>query len=89
MKTKIDPRILEPGFAGELAPDEFDYLVDDLHKDKKLAFQWGFQPRKKRRPEWAVRQVAEFGNPEVRTVNMQLARSQLLANSEGKGPNQA
>ena len=76
-KLRIDQRILEPGWAGDLAPDEFDHLQAELLRDKKLAFAWGFQPARKRRPEWAIRQVAMWGDPEVRATNMGLARSQL------------
>ena len=83
MKPKIAQGLLEPGWGGEIAPDELDFLQAELTKDKKLAYQWGFQPAKKRRPEWAVRQVAAFGDPDVRATNMQLARRQLPANSEG------
>lgn len=83
-KLKIDPRILEPGFAGELAPDEFEYIVKELLRDKKLSFAWGFQPGKKRRAEWAVRSVAEFGDPDNRKTNMGLAR--IPRNPEGNGP---
>ena len=68
MIGKNDPSLLEPGWAGNLAPEELS---------------------KKRRPEWAVRQVAEFGNPEVRSVNMQLARHQIPTNLEAKRPNHA
>ena len=73
-----DSRLLEPGWGGELAPDEFEFVLNELLTDKKLALLWGFQPSKKRRPEWAVRQVAMFGDPDaVRSVNKALARKRL------------
>ena len=50
VKPKIDQGLLEPGWGGEIAPDELDFLQTELTKDKKLAFRWGFQPAKKRRP---------------------------------------
>ena len=86
---KDDPRLLEPGWAGDLPPDEFDYIQAELLWDKRLAFTWGFQPGKKRRPEWAIRQVAMLGDPESRTANMALARRQLPANFAPEGPNHA
>ena len=48
-----DVRLLEPGWAGDPAPDELEILQAELSKDKKLAFKWGFRPGAKRRPEWA------------------------------------
>ena len=71
-----DDRLLVPGWAGEIAPDEFEYLQGELSADRKLAYTWGFAPSKKRRPEWAVRQVAMVGNPSSRTENVALARHQ-------------
>lgn len=71
---KGDYRLLTPGWGGELAPDEFEYILIELMVDKKLSFSWGFQPGKKRRPEWSIRQVAEWGDPNRRATNMQLAR---------------
>lgn len=89
MKAKIDPRLLEPGWGGEISPDELAFLHSELTQDKRLAFQWGFQPAKKRRPAWAVLQVAEFGDPNVRATNMGLARRQSPSNLERKGDFQA
>ena len=71
-----DYRLLVPGWAGELSPDEYDYLQGELSTDNKLAYNWGFAPSKKRRPDWAVRQVALAGNPNSRTENLALVRRQ-------------
>ena len=78
-----DRRLLEPGWPGEPSPDELEFLQAELSRDNKLAFQWGFQPRKKRRPEWAVRQVAMWGDPDLRKINMDLARKPLNSPLEG------
>ena len=86
---KIDQRLLEPGWGGELAPDELDFLLTALIKDKKLAYQWGLQPAKNRRPEWAIHQVATFGDPDIRATNMGLARRQIPGNSALEGANRA
>ncbi len=72
-----DPRLLEPGWAGELAPDELEFIQGELAADKKLAFKWGFRPGAKRRPEWAMRQVAMAGDPDRRAANVALARRRL------------
>ena len=81
-----DLRMLEPGWAGELAPDELEFVQAELHRDKKLAFKWGFRPGAKRRPEWAIRQVAMWGDPDSRTTNVALARRQIPSRIESKGP---
>ena len=73
-EPKGDYRLLEPGWASELGPDELEFLLAELSRDKKLAFKWGFRASKKRPPEWAVRQVAMLGNPDNRKANAELTR---------------
>ena len=82
-----DYRLFEPGWAGELAPDELEFLQAELVRAKKLAFQWGFRPGAKRRPEWAIRNVAMWGDPDSRAANMALARNAIAV--EPNGPNHA
>ena len=89
LSTSGDPRLLGPGWSGELAPDEFEFLHAELLRDRKLAFRWRFQPARKRRPEWAIRQIAMWGDPESRTTNMGLARRQIPSSVESKGDFQA
>ena len=79
-----DLRLLEPGWAGELVPDELEYLQAELHRDMKLAFKWGFRPRAKRRPEWAIRETAMSGDSDSRSTNLALARGQIPASAESK-----
>ena len=69
-----DQRLLEPGWAGELAEDELAYVQRELLADKKVAHQWGFAPKQKTRPLEAIRRVAIAGDPERRSVNILLAR---------------
>ena len=69
-----DPRILVPGYAGQLAADEFAYVQDQLARDKRLARLWGFRPSARRRPETAIRALAERGDPSSGRANVQLAR---------------
>ena len=71
-----DNNLLEPGWAGDLAPDEHKLVQSYLLQDKKLAAKWGFRPGLKRRPEWAIRQVAMWGDPDRRSANVGLARRQ-------------
>ena len=86
---KGDPRLLEPGWGGDLAPDEFEYIQAELLRDKKLSFAWGFRPSAKRRPEWAVRQLTSWGDPGSRTINVALARRQIPASVDSKAVNHA
>ncbi len=67
-------KLLLPGWAGHLAPDELENLQDELFSDKVLAFQWGFRPSAKRRAEEAIHQVAMHGAPAGRTHNLKLVR---------------
>ena len=70
----VDSRLLEPGWAGELADDELAYIQGELLADDKLSYQWGFAPSLKTRPLEAIRRVAMDGDPERRSVNLPLAR---------------
>lgn len=69
-----DRRLLEPGWAGELAEGELAYIQRELLRDKALAYRWGFAPSAKTRPEAAIRRVAMWGDPDARSVNVALAR---------------
>ncbi len=83
MPKVTDQRLLIPGWPGSLDQDEFEFVRDELLKDKKLSLFWGFIPSRKRRQEWAVRQVAMWGNPDdVRGTNKVLARQQFPAGSQ-------
>ena len=69
-----DPRLLEPGYAGELSQSEFAFIQDQLLRDKRLARLWGFRRSARRRPETAIRALAERGDPSSGRANVQLAR---------------
>ncbi len=45
--------------------DELDYISDRLLQTPRLAYTWGFRPSSRRRPEWALRQVAFNGDPKA------------------------
>ena len=74
MPTSLPPKhkLLLPGWAGHLAPDELGIVQEELLSDKVLAFQWGFRPSTKRRAEEAIHQVAMHGAPDGRTHNLNL-----------------
>ena len=75
MKTEgVDPRLFEPGWAGNLEPDEYDSVRENLISDANLAFLWGFKRKRRRRPQEAIRRVAIYGNPDSRTDNLELVR---------------
>jgi hypothetical protein len=64
-----DPVLLErnkeelrvPGWAGVLAPYEFNYIKSELRKSTSLRRRWGFRPSAKRFSESRIRQVAMHG----------------------------
>ena len=69
-----DYRILVPGYAGELAADEIDFIRDQLIRDRKLARLWGFRASTRRRSEQAIRALAFLGDPVSGRANAELAR---------------
>jgi len=56
-------RLLEPGWAGELSPDELAYIKSELRKSPTLRRKWGFRPSLKRLSGDRIRAVARNGLP--------------------------
>jgi hypothetical protein len=54
-------KLLEPGWAGELDPDELAYLKSQLRQSPSLRRRWGFRPSAKRLSEDRIRAVARNG----------------------------
>jgi len=54
-------KLLEPGWAGELDPDELAYLKSQLRRSPSLRRRWGFRPSAKRLSEGRIRAVARNG----------------------------
>ena len=75
--TPIDKRILKPGWAGEPEPSELVFLKERLEKDQRLAVRWGFDLATTKRPEWAILQVAMWGNPKQQALNTALTRREI------------
>ena len=67
-------KLVLPGWAGHLDPDELEIVEEELLSDKVLAFRWGFRPSAKRRAEEAIHQVAMHGTPDRGTHNLKLVR---------------
>lgn len=53
--------LIEPGWAGELSPDELAYIKSQLKKSPSLKRRWGFRPTAKRLSESHIRDVARNG----------------------------
>ena len=51
-------KLLEPGWAGELSPDELAYIKSELRKSPTLRRKWGFRPSLKRLSGDRIRAVA-------------------------------
>ena len=75
--TLKEKRILVPGWAGEPEPEELEFLQQKLARDRRLAIKWGFDPAAPARPEWAIRQVAMWGDPNHRSLNAALAQRKI------------
>ena len=71
---RFDDRLLGPGWAGDISDDEVVFIQEELLRDRKLAYQWGFAPSRRTRPADAIRRVALEGDPEHRNANVSLTR---------------
>jgi hypothetical protein len=54
-------KLLEPGWAGELSPDELAYIKSQLRQSASLRRRWGFKPSAKRFSESRIRSAARNG----------------------------
>ena len=54
-------KLIEPGWAGELIPDEFIYIKSQLRQSLSLKRRWGFRPSARRFSESRIRDVARDG----------------------------
>ena len=70
----IDKRILEPGWAGETESTEVEFLTAKLKKDRRLATKWGFAVPVTTQTDWAILQVAMWGDPDWKALNSALTR---------------
>ena len=69
-------RLLEPGWAGDLEPDELAYVKSELRQSASLRRRWGFRPSAKRLSESRIRAVASDG--------VQAADSRVSASAAGR-----
>ncbi len=74
MPTKYDKRILRPGWAGEPEPGEMEVLTKRLTRDRRMAYRWGFTLPNSKQTDWAILQVAMWGDPDWKALNFALAR---------------
>ena len=54
-------KLLEPGWAGELSPEEFAHIKSQLQRSPSLRRRWRFRPSAKRLSESRIRSVARIG----------------------------
>ena len=80
MPPKFDKRILKPGWAGEPEPSELEVLTKRLTRDRRMASRWGYLPNSKQ-TDWAILQVAMWGDPDWKGLNSALARQHYTANT--------
>ena len=70
-------KLLVPGWAGELCPDEFRYVKLQLWHSPSLKRCWGFRPSAKRFSESRIRDVARSG--------LRANKRPVLASATGTG----
>ena len=80
MPSKFDKRILKPGWAGEPEPGEMEIITKRLMSDRRLAFRWGFTLPNSKQTDWAILQVAMWGDPAWKALNSALAHQRYTAN---------
>jgi hypothetical protein len=71
---KFPWKLLVPGWGGELTDGELQFILSKLLSDPQLAYWWGFRGATKRRPLEAIKAVAMWGSPDVRSENVKLVR---------------
>lgn len=77
----FDERLLGPGWGGDISDEEVSFIQEELLKDKKLAYRWGFAPSRRTRPADAIRRVAMEGDAVHRNANVPLTRPHISSNT--------
>jgi len=72
-------RLLKPGWAGELSPDEFFYIKSELCQSPSLRRRWGFRPSAKRLSESRIREIAREG---LRAIGRPVLASAVKKNQD-------
>ena len=54
-------KLLEPGWAGELNNEEYDYIKENLKANPQLKTRWGFVVGRRKLSEERIREVAMNG----------------------------
>jgi hypothetical protein len=67
-------KLLIPGYAGHLEPEELVYILDHLARDPALAAWWGIPRRWRRIPEEVIKRVALSGSEGDQAKNRRLTR---------------
>jgi len=68
-----DIALLEPGYAGDVTPEQANWIRRHLKRSLTLAKWWGFS-KKPRRATHAIMRVAMQGDPDDVSVNQQLVK---------------
>lgn len=76
-------KLLIPGWAGEIKPDELKYIKSQLRASPSLKRRWGFKPSAKRLPEKRIRAIARDSlSPKTKNERLVLAsvvRDEILS----------
>jgi len=61
ISNKYKRKLLIPGWAGEVNPEELDYIVTKLRRNSELRRKWGFVKGRRRISRMKVKKVAMYG----------------------------
>jgi|SRR5688572_2821009 hypothetical protein len=67
-------KLLQPGWAGHVEPEELAFIMAHLEQDAPLGLWWGTKPSWKSIPQAAVERVAMEGSEDDQALNRRLAR---------------
>lgn len=73
-------KLLDPGWAGELSPDELAHIKSQLKQSASLKRRWGFRPSARRFLEANIRAVARNGlSPNDKSVLASVINKRIVS----------
>lgn len=46
-RTGFPLKLLQPGYSGDLSPEELDALIDEIKRNSKVRKRWGFTEKER------------------------------------------
>ena len=67
----MNPKLLEPGWAGEVSREELAHIKQKLFRDRRLRARWGFKRGTGRLSEEKIKLVALYGVEGLQEIHSQ------------------